>query len=149
MSLDATILVDIIARETVASGLMSDVRVTPRQYSLILSDGTGANQAQIAWSDSRTLASGSASILLTSISDTRYGNPVTVNFSAVKCIYIKNTHATYTLSFTGAFTASIKPGGVFVLCDPSAAGVPGSTLSVSSTTGATFDIVVIGEGTVT
>jgi predicted methyltransferase len=104
----------------------------------------------MVWSDSRTLASGSESLALTSLSDTRDGAAVTLNFSAVKAVVVKNTHPTLTVTFSGAFTAwPLKPGGMVAIVDPSADGVTGNTLSVSGGNGVTYDIIVIGEGTVT
>jgi hypothetical protein len=74
---------------------------------------------------------------------------VSCNFTAVKAIFVKNTHSTHTITLTGAFTGVLRPGGVFLLVDPSAAGVSVSSLFFETTAGATYDLVVIGEGTVT
>jgi hypothetical protein len=151
MSLEAAqILVDAYVRETRANDVAKEVRTTPFRYWVSLTDGTGASEAQIAWSDSRTLASGSESLTLTGISDTRDGAAVTVAFSAVKAVVVKNTHPTLSVTFSGAFTAwPLKPNGMVVIVDPSADGVTGNTLTVSGGAGVTYDIIVIGEGTVT
>lgn len=149
MSLTADILLSLHADETGTQDIAVKRRATRYDYSRQFTDGTGADQAQIVYADSRTAAAGSFTILLTAITDTRNGQSSTINFSAVKAILIRNTHATHNVAFSGAFTATVKPGGAFALVDPTAAGVPGSSLNVTTTIGATFDIVIIGEGTVT
>lgn len=148
--LAATVLVDVHAQESRTGDLVHELRTTPFRYYVSLTDGTAANQAEMVWSDSRTLTSGAETLTLTSISDTRDGAAVTLNFSAVKAVVVKNTHPSLTVTFSGAFTAwPLKPGGMVAIVDPSADGVSGNTLSVSGGNGVTYDIIVIGEGTVT
>lgn len=148
MSLTADVLLSLYADESGGGDIHASRRSTRYNYARQFTTGTGADQAEIVYSDARTAPSGSFTILLTAISDTRNGQSVTVNFSAVKAILIRNTHATNSIFFSGAFTATVKPGGAFAIVDPTAAGVPGSSLGVTTTTGTTFDIVIIGEGAV-
>jgi predicted methyltransferase len=148
MSITADVLLSLHADEAGAGNIHVSRRVTRYDYTRRFTDGQGASQAEILYSDSRTASSGSFTILLSAITDTRNGQSVTVNFFAVKVIFIRNTHATNNIVFSGAFTATIKPGGAFALVDPTADGVPGSSLFVTTTAGTTFDIVIIGEGTV-
>ena len=149
MSLSAEVLASVVARESGTNQLAVNSRSTKYDYFREFADGTGADQAQIVYSDNRTAASGSFTILLSAISDVRNGSSVLVQFSAVKVIMVKNTHATHTITLTGAFSGTIKPGGVFLLVDPSAAGASPSSLFFQTTAGATYDLVVIGEGTIT
>ena len=150
MSFSADVLIRAVAVETATGDLVRDIRTTPFDYYVSFAPGTAANEAQIAWSDSRTLASGAETITFTSIADTRDGAAVSLNFSAVKAVVVKNTHPSLTVTFSGAFTAwPLKPGGVVVIVDPSADGVAGPSLVVSGSAGVTYDIIVIGEGTVT
>lgn len=149
MSLSAEVIASVVARESGAGDLAVNSRITKYDFFREFTDGTGGDQAQITFSDSRVAASGSFTILLSSIADTRNGAPATVSFSAVKVIMVKNTHPAYTITIGGAFSGVIKPGGVFLLVDPSAAGAASASLSFETTAGATYDIVVIGEGTVT
>jgi len=149
MSLSAEVLASVVARETGTGDLVVNSRFTKYDFFREFADGTGADQAQIVFSDSRTAPQGSFTILLSAISDVRNGSTALVNFSAVKVIMVKNTHAAYTITLTGAFSGTIKPGGVFLLVDPSAAGASPSSLFFETTAGATYDLVVIGEGTIT
>lgn len=149
MSLSAEVLASVVARETGTGDLVVNSRFTKYDFFREFADGTGADQAQVVYSDNRTAASGSFTVLLSAISDTRNGASVLVNFTAVKCIMVKNTHATHTITLSGAFSGVVKPGGVFLLVDPSAAGASPSSLFFETTAGATYDLVVIGEGTVT
>lgn len=146
----AEVLIDVHAQEDRSGDLVRERRTTPFRYFVSLLDGTAANQAQMVWSDSRTLASGAETITFSSIADTRDGAAVSLNFSAVKTVVVKNTHPTLTVTFSGAFTAwPLKPGGMMAIVDPSADGVAGPSLVVSGSAGVTYDIIVIGEGTVT
>ena len=152
MSLSAQITISLLAHEASNGDLSRTLRATPANYSLSLADGTGANQAQVAWSDSRTLAGASETLNLTALADTRDGAAVTVALSAVKALYAKNT-GTAALTFAGApFPAggqAVAPGGSVVQCDPTAGGMAASGLTVTGSAGCAYDLVLIGEGTVT
>jgi hypothetical protein len=166
MALNAQILFSIVAQESSSGDMFNQMRVTPASYAASLADGTGANQAQIAWSDSRVVgASESDDLVLTALSDDRG----TVSFSSIKSWYVKNT-SQYTLTlgrdqegdalptspwtgwvygYTSGF--NISPGGAIAHCSPSASGEPvaaGNRIRVSAAEGATYDIVLIGEGTI-
>lgn len=148
--LAANILVDVFAQEQLSGDIVREVRTTPLRYYVSFTDGTAASQAQVVWSDSRTLASGSETLNFSSIADTRDGAAVTINFTAVKAVVVRNSHATHNVTFSGAFTAwPLKPGGMVTIVDPSADGVDTPTLVVSGSAGGTYDIIIIGEGTVT
>lgn len=147
MSLSAEVLFSIVAVETDTADIARNSRITKADYFQALTDGTDANQAQIAWSDSR-VSGGTDTLQLSALSDTRDGASVSVVFSAVKAIYIRNTGSTHTLTLSGSLSGSVAPGGIFVVVNPTAAGASASSLVVTSTAGATYDIVVIGEGTI-
>ena len=147
MSLSAEVLFSIVAAETDTADIARNSRITKADYFQALTEGTDANQAQIAWSDSR-VSGGTDTLQLSALSDTRDGASVSVVFSAVKAIYIRNTGSTHTLTLSGSLSGSVAPGGIFVVVNPTAAGASASSLVVTSTAGATYDIVVIGEGTI-
>jgi len=147
VSLSAEVFFSIVAVEADTADIARNSRVTRADYFQALTEGTAANQAQIVWSDSR-VSGGTDTIQLDSLSDTRDGASVSVVFSAVKTIYVRNTGGTHTLTLTGSFSGSVAPGGIFAVVNPTAAGASASTLVVTSTAGATYDIVVIGEGTI-
>jgi len=150
MALDAQILLSILAHETSSGDISRTLRATPASYSLILSDGTGANQAQVVWSDAATLAGTSASLNASSLADDRG----TISISAVKAMYFKNTSGdtlTVTPATPGAFggTYTVRAGGAVVVAAPDAIGLAAGTLTIGGVAGQTYEIILIGEGTVT
>lgn len=152
MALNAQILVSILAHETSNDGLGQTVRATPASYSRSLTDGTGESQAQVVWSAARTLAGSSETLDSAALPDNRAGVPATVTMTAVKLAYARNS-GTVALSFAGApFPATgitVAPGGCVSQIDSSAAGMNASGITVTGSAGATYDILLIGEGTVT
>ncbi len=157
MALNAQILLSILAHETSTGDLSKTLRATPASYSASLTDGTGANQAQVVWSGSR-VAAGTDTLQLSALSDTRDGAVVTVNITAVKAMCFRNTHASNPIS-VGVVSPStslvrVEPGGAFVIVAPTAGGIASgvgsaNTHFITATAGTTYDIVLIGEGSVT
>ena len=150
MALNAQILLSILAHETSSGDISQTLRATPATYSLGLSDGTGAGQAQVVWSDARTLAGASETLDSAALTDDRGS----INLSALKAVYIRNA-STVTLTATPATPAAfggthhIRSGGVAVAVAGDATGMAGGTLTVAGSAGAAYDIILIGEGTVT
>lgn len=151
MALSAQINLSIVAHETADADISRSIRVTPATYSVTLSDGTAANQAQVAWSGRRTLSGASETLLLSALADSRGGSPATVTMTAVKGWFVRNS-GTATLSFAGgpfpAGGAAVAPGAAAAQCDPSAAGMAAAGVTVTGSAGAVYDIVLVGEGTV-
>jgi len=165
MPINAQVLLSILSHESTSGDISQTLRVTPATYSLSLGDGTGANQAQVAWSDSRTLGSGADDTLnVAALSDDRG----VVAFTAVKLIYIRNTGAvainlignsdwaTGPQKLPNTSNYEIPAGGCWVATNPTAAGwsvgASPKYLTIenqSASTAATYDIVLIGEGTIT
>lgn len=172
MALTAQIALSILAHETSSGDLSRTLRATPANYAIRLTDGTGANQAQVVWSDERSFSTASQDdIDLRSLSDDRG----TVTFDAVKALYIKNRHSSQieivqgvglANSWTGLGYADeaglgaviIPAGGAIALVAPDSSGLQvsqsggyGKVLRIiaSGAGTATYDIVLIGEGTVT
>lgn len=152
MALNAQITLSLIAHETSAGDLSRTLRATPAAYTIGLSDGTAAYQAQVVWSDSRTLSGTTESLNLASLADTRDGAAVTTTITAVKAVYVRNSHASASLTFSGApFPAggvTVAAGGGYTQVDPTATGMTAGTVTVAGAAGATYDIVLIGEGSV-
>jgi hypothetical protein len=151
MSLDAQILLSLVAHESQEGAIARSLRATPATYSLTLADGTGEAQAQVAWSASRTLAGASETLNAAALTDERGA----VSLSALKAVYVKNA-STVTLTVTPSGSASafggthhIRPGGVAVAVAPDATGMPAGEAVVAGAAGAAYDIILIGEGTVT
>jgi len=161
VTLEADILFSIVANETDAGDYAKDVRTTKVDYFKELSDGTGANQAQIVWSDSRIApANDEDSINLLAATDDRG----TCSFTSVKAIYVKNTGASEILWTGGEWQSGplpqngaslkIRPGGAMFLAAPDAQGwlTPGGSsfrIDNETATNGSYDIVLIGEGTIT
>lgn len=151
MALNAQIQLSILAHETSSGDISRTLRATPVSYAATLADGTGANQAQVVWSDSRTLAGASETIDPASLADTRDGAAVTVAMTAVKVAYLKNTHASISLTAAGGPFGSgstVQPGGAVALVSPTAGGLSAAAITVTGSAGGTYDIVLIGEGSV-
>jgi len=158
MPLNAQILLSILAHESSSGDISETLRATPTSYSLELTDGTGANQAQVVWSDARTIAAGGTDNLnLASLSDDRGS----IAFSQVKAIYARNTHATENMkiggSGAGAFgglpatvNRTLPPGGAYLMTAPTAGGFDGGLFAQFSSPGGevTYEIILIGEGTI-
>lgn len=149
MAFSSQIVLSLVAHESSAGDISRTLRTTPVSYALSLGDGAGAGQAQVAWSGTKTLAGASEVLNLASLPDTRDGSPATVTVTAVKGWYVRNS-GTATLTFTGSpFSGqTVAPGAAAAQFDPSAAGMAASGVTVTGSAGASYDIVLIGEGTV-
>lgn len=139
-----------------------------KKYEQSFADGTGADQAQVMFSDTRSLA-GSTNESLDLAGGLAHALGGSITFSAAKLLIVKaaegNTGnirvgAGVTNAFQGWFGASaigclVPPGGILVLMDPGATGetVTGGTgdlLRIENLGGSTnsYDIIIAGEGTV-
>lgn len=128
-------------------------------------DGAGANQSEAIFHDKRTLsASGSEDLNLAGVLADPFGT--TLTFTKIKAIAIyAHTTNTNNVVVGGHATAAfagwvndatdkvvIKPGGLFVIVDPTAAGyaVTATTadlLTIANSAGGTgvdYDIVILG-----
>ena len=162
MTLEADILFSIVANETDAGDYAKDVRTTKVENFIALTDGTGANQAQIAWSDSRTATNSGDAIDLRALVDDRG----TITFTAIKAMYFRNTGAAmiYWGDVNQPWSAFVEDlgdsnllfpaGTAMLLTASSAAGFEVSPQSkninlVAFQGSSTYEIVLIGEGTIT
>lgn len=133
--------------------------------SIVLTDGTGANQAKSVFADTRTLAASATENLdLSGALVDAFG--ATIAFTKIKALIFKasagNTNdvliggagANACFSFFNASTdkVRVKPGGMFALVAPDANGyaVTAATadlLTVANSaagTGVTYDVIIIG-----
>jgi len=158
MSLSAEILCRIVGIETDTADIAKNTRVTKAEYFRALSDGDGANQAQVIYSDARASA-GTDTFQLSSLPDTRDGAAVTIAFTAVKAMYVRNTHATNSLTLSASaspFASQIVvvPQGVVLVANPSNTGAlsfigAAVTHFITAPVGTTYEIVIVGEGSIT
>lgn len=150
MALNAQILLSILAHESSSGDISQTLRATPATYSLTLGNGTGANQAQVVWSDSRTLSGSSETLDASSLTDDRGS----VTMTALKAVYVKNS-STATLTFTPASAAAfggtqhVRAGGAALAVAADATGMAAGNLVVAGGAGQTYEIILIGEGTIT
>lgn len=165
MTLSTKIIVSLAAALTSAGDLgnISQSVATGRTFSL--TDGTGANQANKIFGDTRTLAaSASESLDLAGGLTDAFGASIT--FTKIKAIVViaaaGNTNnvvvgGAASLGFSTPFgdasdTINVLPGGAFVLVAPGAnayavTAATGDLLKIansSSGTGVTYDIVLVG-----
>lgn len=166
MPLTATIKASIAAKLTGSNDMGTPAHEFIEAFSLLLEDGTGANQASNVWSDERTLAA-SATEDLDLAGSLVNGLGATLTFTAVKAIMViasaANTNsvivgAAAVNTFVGPFgaaahTVAVKPGGFFFAFDPSAAGLAvtagtGDLLRIANGgagSSVTYRIVIVGE----
>lgn len=151
MALNSQIAISLVAHESSVEDLSSTLRTTPVSYAAVLTDGTGENQAQVAWSDARTMSGSTESVNPSSLSDLRSGVTATVSMTAIKALYVKNT-GSGSLSFAGGpFPAggqTVSAGAVATQIDPSAGGMSASGITVAGAAGRSYEILLIGEGSV-
>ncbi len=130
-----------------------------------LSSGTGANQADKVWSDTRTLAaSGTENLDLAGVLVDAFG--ATITFVKVKAMLIRAASGNTNDVLVGGHATTafvnwvsdptdvvvVKPGGLFLLVAPNAAGygvtaATGDLLKVTNsagTTGVTYDVAILG-----
>lgn len=159
MPLNAQISLSIIAHESTSGDISRQMRVTPAIYAAMLTDGTGANQAQVVWSATETIGdSNVVNLTFASLQDDRG----TVSFTAIKAIYVRNAGGGQlgvsgvswsTAPFSGSI--DLESGSVLAFVYPSAAGWPttsaGANLEIlnNTATTTTVEVVFIGEGTIT
>jgi choline kinase len=165
VSLSAEVFFSIVTVETDTADIARNSRVTRADYFQSLTEGRDENEAQIVWSDSRTVVSPQETLDLRSLADTRDGAAVTVAFSAVKVLYVRNkattadnivTLSSVFIAYQGfaAGTHIVRSGGLFLCAAPGNDASTeiistNATITISGAVGAQYDIVLIGEGTVT
>jgi hypothetical protein len=131
-----------------------------------VSNGTGADQANMIWTDTRTLsASASEDLDLYGGLTNAFGD--TMNFSAIKGVFIFAASGNTNNVLIGGDGSApvvgwvgngsdivvVKPGGMFCLYDPSAggSGITNTTADIlqiansSSGSSVDYDIMVLGE----
>jgi hypothetical protein len=171
MALNAQILLSILAHESDNGDISQTLRATPVTYALALTDGTGANEAQIVYSESRTIPSGGQedSFGLRSLADDRGA----ISFTTIKALFIRNTHPSipvqlvlgdalqeswssgpgYAVGGSNFGETNIAPGGCLFYSDPTAGGATspqsGDAIYINGDPGGTYEIILIGEGTIT
>ncbi len=165
MALDTTLKLLVGATQTKVADLATASFPLAKTYALALASGTGANQADLLFSDTRTLSASSSEDLdlAASLADV-FG--ATLTFVKVKAIIIRadpgNTNnvivgGAASNQFVGPFgsathTIAIAPGGFFAICrgDVTGWGVTAGTgdllkiANSGSGSSVSYDIIIIG-----
>lgn len=161
MALNAQIALSIVAHESSSSDLASEMRVTPATHAMMLTTGTGANQAQVVWSESASVGEGDEVIhSFAALADDRGS----VAMTAAKVIYVRNTgslalevspYQWSTGPVPSGTVISVQPGGAVVFTAPTAtgwstSGAGAGILVANSNSGVSvgYELMLIGEGTV-
>jgi hypothetical protein len=163
MALSVTLKAGIRGNQTSALDLGTVALPIDVQASIALDNGTGANQADKVFTDTRTVTTGATDSLdLAGTLTDAFG--VTFTIARVKAILVKAASANTTdlsiarpaanglVLFSAASDAIvIKPGGVFFWAAPDATAIPvtagtGDLLSIINAAGASanYDLVIVG-----
>lgn len=164
-ALTTKITINVTTTETATHDTGTPTFTSPQKFEYTWASGTGANQADVLWSDTRTInASSSESLDLAGSLTNAFG--ATVTFAKVKAIIISAASAnTNNVQVGGAGSndfvnwvanasdiVNVRPGGVFVLVSPDSTSyaVTASTGDIlkiansSSGTSVTYTITIIG-----
>jgi hypothetical protein len=158
-----TLTVNLVGSYAKSSDLVSMPGVIGYAIASTYANGTGSNQANAFWSDTRTLAATNESFDLNAITDD-YG--ATLNFTAIKLILVKNKSTTtgQYLTLSGNFwdgdtsnlgplggtspVAYIGPSGMFLWESPingaTVTNTTKDTLTVTNTVSFDYDILIAG-----
>lgn len=164
MSLSATVRAAISGSQSRAIDLASGRADFAKNLAIALTNGVGANQADLVWHDRRTLAASATEDLdLSGALVDIYGQPVV--FAKLKVILVaadvgntNNVNLTRPASngvplFLAAGDGiAVKPGGVQLWAAPDLAGIAvtpttGDLITLTNSagsTGVTYDIILIG-----
>ncbi|MBI4800636.1 MAG: hypothetical protein HY794_18250 [Desulfarculus sp.] len=154
--------------QAIGTGLGSAAPALAIDHVEDFSDGTGANQAQLIYADTRTLAA-SATEELDLAASLKDALGRTLTFTAIKALFVRAADGNANNVEVGGAAANgfigwagdptdklvLRPGGAFMLLDPGAGGYAvtagtGDLLKIANSgagTGVTYDIVIMGEGT--
>ncbi len=159
------LVLKILATGTLANNINTADDPLAKDYTQLLSSGTGANQASNMFHDVRTIAaSGTDNLDLSGVLTNVFG--VTLVFTKIKALFVKAAAANTNdvllgnganpfigpFGAAGASVVTVKPGGIalFVAPDVNGYAVTASTGDIlkvansSSGTSVTYDIVILG-----
>lgn len=164
MSFYAALSIGLKAQMTGALDIERLASSIDKNWLVELADGTGADQAQRMWSDTRTLAGGASETLDLIGNTLRDAFGAILSLDKVKMIIVvaaKTNTTTLTIGnvvngivdpfLTSAGGVLVRPGGVFVSVAPGATGFPlvsatQDLINVANAAGAaaSYDIVIVG-----
>lgn len=162
-TLRARVAVHINATLTQTLDLVTADAPLVQQPFLDLTNGTGANQANVVWSDDRSLATGTTEDIDLVGGGLTDAFGATVAPARLRTVLIVSSASNTTnltlfgdansvpLLNTAATTVTLKPGGFYLYTDPSTAGTvvtagTGDIIQVANAAGATatYRIVILG-----
>lgn len=165
MTLSSKVAVSVIAELSSALDLSTASAPLTLNKNVKLTDGSGLNQANLVFSDRRTIAaSGSESLDLAGVLVDALG--ATLTFARVKALLVSAAAGNTNSVLVGGAASNawatwadaadneiiVKPGGAFALIAPDASGYAvtastGDILQIANSgsgTSVTYDIVIIG-----
>jgi len=166
MALDtSSVSLSVTGSQSSALALSTGVAQIARNYQMLLSTGTGANQADRIYHAQPTLAaSGTATLDLAGVLTDIFG--ATVTFARIKAmvvaaaagntnnVIVGNSATNGFITWVGGatHTVTVRPGGVFALYAPDATAyaVTAATADLllftnsAAGTGVTYDVILIG-----
>lgn len=165
MTLTTRVAVTISAALTSALDLVTAGAPAVVKFVLDLAHGSGANQANKVFTDQRTIAASTTEDLDLNGGGLLDALGTVLVFAQVRVLYIKAAIANVNnitlfgdansvpILGTAATTVTLKPGGIFLFVDPSAAGVAvtagtGDIIQVANAgagTSVVYDIIIVGS----
>lgn len=150
--------------DTRSGDLEAGTLATAMRQAWTVAAGVGANQADVLFSDKRTLGSGANEDLdVAGALSALFGTTVFVKVKAVVVVALATNTTNITVSrgatnglllFTAVSSglAALKPGGGFCFWDPSAAGIAvtagtADLINIANSAGASGDYIVLILGT--
>lgn len=163
MTLAASIKIGFDVQYSVAKDLSTPADRLALSRTFDLADGSGANQAQVLFSDIRTLADGANEVLDLYASGSLLDNlGVALTLTRLKVLYLKNLSTDANLLVGGGTTPvgvfadasdilTLPPGGIFIYTAPNATGLLLTTNknlklehNGTGTSTLSYEIIVIG-----
>jgi hypothetical protein len=140
LALSGNVSLSIQATETSSTDLQTGSASLSQALSIVLSDGTGVNQANKIWSDSRSLAASASDTLDLSGAFTNiYGSAV--NFTAIKFMFVQHT----TVDASALLT--VKPAAALGWASWQPTGTTGIWLAGATAVGQQGGFILLGRST--
>ena len=162
-ALSLNVVLKMVGSLTNALDLSTPSQDFAKDYTQVFANGTGANQGNMLWHDQRAVGTAGEDLDLAGGLTSAFGT--TITFAAIKGILVyastSNTgnviisrpasNGLVLFAAASDALAALKPGGLFLFTDPSAAGLTvtantGDLLNFDSSSGTvTYDVWIWGE----
>jgi hypothetical protein len=162
IALSLQVVLKMVGGLTNALDLSTPIDSFNKDYTTTFANGTGANQGNMLWHDQRAVDTNGEDLDLAGGLTSAFGT--TITFAVIKGIAVyaaaansgniivsRPANGLVLFTASGDGLAPLKPGGLFLFTDPSAAGTTvtagtGDLLNIDSSSGtSTYDIWIWGE----